>query len=81
MVQMSGTRLNCSAPAVPLLPTVSQQTATIGLMMDGVSELVRIEGEEVVVHANPRFRTFDESFSSNEEIHLTVQSEVGTMMS
>ena len=65
--------MSCMAPEIPLS---SQQSATIGVEMDGVTSLLRL-ALMVDVHPNPRFRTFsDRSFSNNEEIRLTVESEV-----
>lgn len=78
-VEMSD-RMTCSAPAINISAMASQQPATIGLLMDGVTELIRIDGQRIVIHSNPRFKTFDQSFRSNDEIRLTVQSEVCKMM-
>ena len=68
-----GMTMSCMAPEISLS---SQQSATIGVEMDGVTSLRRL-ALTVDVHPNPRFQTFsDRSFSSNKEIRLTVESEV-----
>ena len=54
----------------------THQQATIGLEMDGVTELL-VLNESIAVYPNPRFRMFDDlSFSSRDDIELTVESEV-----
>ena len=66
--------MSCMAPEI--IPLSSQQSATIGVEMDGVTSLLRL-ALTVDIHPNPRFQTFsDRSFSSNKEIRLTVESEV-----
>ena len=64
--------MTCLAPPTNIS---SRQSVTIGLAMDNVTELRRLE--EILIHPDPRFRVFgDQSFSTGEEIRLTVESEV-----
>ena len=45
--------------------------------MDGVTSLLRIDNEITTVYPDPRFKQFkDKSFSSSEEIKLTIESQV-----
>ena len=63
----------CPAPAI-LSTNDSMGQMSIGLLMDGVTDLLMLNST-VVVHPDPSFTMFEgvREFSQNEDIVLTIQ--------
>ena len=78
---MNPNRMQCPAPTI-LSTNGSVGQTTIGLLMDGVRDLLTLNST-VTVHPDPSFTMFEvvQEFSQNEDIILTIQVADVTMMS
>jgi len=72
---MNPNRMQCPAPTI-LSTNGSVGQTTIGLLMDGVRDLLTLNST-VTVHPDPSFMVFEgvQEFSQNEDIVLTIQGE------
>ena len=77
-----GTRMICEAPPIdPDFFFGRRLSATLGLQLDGVRSLRRIDNYTVTLLMNPSFKSFGKrSFSNTDTIRLTIESTVWTMM-
>jgi len=73
--------MQCPTPTIMSTNGSVGQT-TIGLLMDGVRDLLTLNST-VTVHPDPSFMVFEvvQEFSQNEDIVLTIQVADVTMMS
>ncbi|CAI8020286.1 Plexin-A4 [Geodia barretti] len=74
-----GTRMMCQAPPIdPALFSTRQLLAVLGLELDGVDSLLRLDNYTVTLHSNPSFQNFGkQSFSNTDNIRLTIDSQGG----
>ena len=72
----------CQAPPIdPALFSARQLPAVLGLELDGVNSLRRLDNYTVTLHSNPSFQNFGKrSFSNTDNIRLTIDSQVQEMM-
>lgn len=73
--------MTCQAPPIDSTLFSGQQLpAILGFQMDDVDTVRRLDNYTVILHSNPSFQNFGRrSFSSTDDIRLTIESEVYTV--